>query len=78
VAFCCLYLSDDKLSEYVNVLWKEAIEYAQIGMYVSIWSKRSRNNLFCDHATSRDALTFLLIIPYRSYLSVRSIGSGRH
>jgi drug/metabolite transporter (DMT)-like permease len=33
---------------------------ALIGIGFKICSKRSRNNLFCDHATFRDALTFLL------------------
>jgi E3 ubiquitin-protein ligase UBR3 len=34
--------------------------------YVLICSKRSSNNLFCNHATSCNARMFLLIIPYRN------------
>jgi hypothetical protein len=35
-------------------------------------SKRARNNFFCAHATSRDALTFLIIITYR-YVSIATL-----
>jgi hypothetical protein len=43
-----------------------------IGMFFNTNSKRARNNLFCAHATSRDALTFLIIIPFR-FVSIATL-----
>jgi hypothetical protein len=57
-------------NQMVQILKKGSDAYFEvIGMY-QMCSKRSRNNFFCAHATSRDALTFLLIIPYR-YVSMK-------
>jgi hypothetical protein len=52
------YRSDKKYEDLTQI-FRNDIPYR----YESICSKRSRNNLFCAHTTSRDALTFLLIIP---------------